>query len=141
MICICILLYKVTAVVFMDSQICLGEEAGDEMQVVTVCDRVGSKPLPIATLRHCMPMVNIEYLHDRPNASHRCLCYVMCIVAYVNTCLCFRSVFLVWSLYLLSPLNCAPEKDPCIFLVSMLHVSDHRMDTFYTAMPLVQVQF
>lgn len=45
---------------FLFSQICLSEEAGDEMHIVAVCDSVGaSKPLPIATLRHCMPMVNL----------------------------------------------------------------------------------
>lgn len=60
----------------MDSQLCLGEEAGDEMHVVTVCDGVGSKPLPIATLRHCMPMVNVMVCMMILYTLHRVLCYL-----------------------------------------------------------------
>ncbi|TRY60651.1 hypothetical protein DNTS_033843 [Danionella cerebrum] len=42
---------------FFVKTICLSEEAEDEMHIVAVSDGVGaSKPLPIATLRHCMPM-------------------------------------------------------------------------------------
>ncbi|XP_057213101.1 nucleoplasmin-2a [Triplophysa rosa] len=51
--------------------ICLGEEAGDEMHVVTVCDGVGSKPLPIATLRHCMPMISFSSLELTPPVTFK----------------------------------------------------------------------
>ncbi|XP_051965351.1 nucleoplasmin-like [Xyrauchen texanus] len=52
---------------FFIKTICLSEEAGDEMHVVAVCDGVGdSKPLPIATLRHCMPMISFPGLELIP---------------------------------------------------------------------------
>ncbi|XP_072537196.1 nucleoplasmin-2a [Salminus brasiliensis] len=52
---------------FFVKTICLSAEAGDEMHVVAVSDGVGgSKPVPIATLRHCMPMVSFPGLELMP---------------------------------------------------------------------------
>ncbi|KAL6456800.1 hypothetical protein MHYP_G00353440 [Metynnis hypsauchen] len=52
---------------FFIKTICLSAEAGDEMHVVAVSDGVGgSKPIPIATLRHCMPMVSFPGLELMP---------------------------------------------------------------------------
>ncbi|KAI2661422.1 Nucleoplasmin [Labeo rohita] len=52
--------------------ICLSEEAGDEMHMVAVCDGVGaSKPLPIATLRHCMPMISFPGLELIPPVTFK----------------------------------------------------------------------
>ncbi|XP_048065187.1 nucleoplasmin-2a isoform X1 [Megalobrama amblycephala] len=53
-------------------RICLSEEAGDEMHIVAVCDSVGaSKPLPIATLRHCMPMISFPSLELIPPVTFK----------------------------------------------------------------------
>ncbi|XP_055025016.2 nucleoplasmin-2a [Misgurnus anguillicaudatus] len=52
--------------------ICLSEKARDEMHVVTVCDGVGrSKPLPIATLRHSMPMISFPSLELTPPVTFK----------------------------------------------------------------------
>ncbi|XP_073766012.1 nucleoplasmin-2a isoform X1 [Danio rerio] len=52
--------------------ICLSEDAGDEMHIVAVCDGVGaSKPLPIATLRHCMPMISFPGLELIPPVTFK----------------------------------------------------------------------
>lgn len=88
------------------------------MHIVSVCDGVGaSKPLPIATLRHCMPMVNLllSLIDWQLASNHKCT-WVFCHTV------CYRSVFLVWSSSHLSPLNCALVKDLCSSLLSILHV-------------------
>ncbi|XP_060787339.1 nucleoplasmin-2a [Neoarius graeffei] len=52
---------------FFIKTICLSAQASDEMHVVAVSDGVGeSKPVPIATLRHCMPMVSFPSLELMP---------------------------------------------------------------------------
>ncbi|XP_062854701.1 nucleoplasmin-2a [Trichomycterus rosablanca] len=52
---------------FFIKTICLSAEAGKEMHVVAVSDGVGdSKPVPIATLSHCMPMVSFPALELIP---------------------------------------------------------------------------
>ncbi|KAF4070555.1 hypothetical protein AMELA_G00286650 [Ameiurus melas] len=52
---------------FFIKTICLGAQASDEMHVVAVSDGVGeSKPVPIATLRHCLPMVSFPALELMP---------------------------------------------------------------------------
>uniref|UniRef100_A0A8C1Y3T1 Nucleophosmin/nucleoplasmin, 2a n=1 Tax=Cyprinus carpio TaxID=7962 RepID=A0A8C1Y3T1_CYPCA len=57
---------------FFIKTICLSEEAGDEMHIVAVCDGVGaSKPLPIATLRHCMPMISFPGLELIPPVTFK----------------------------------------------------------------------
>ncbi|KAK9970340.1 hypothetical protein ABG768_026288 [Culter alburnus] len=57
---------------FFIKTICLSEEAGDEMHIVAVCDSVGaSKPLPIATLRHCMPMISFPSLELIPPVTFK----------------------------------------------------------------------
>ncbi|ROL41597.1 Nucleoplasmin [Anabarilius grahami] len=60
---------------FFIKTICLSEEAGDEMHIVAVCDSVGaSKPLPIATLRHCMPMISFPSLELIPPVTFKLCC-------------------------------------------------------------------
>uniref|UniRef100_A0A671R5U0 Nucleoplasmin ATPase-like n=1 Tax=Sinocyclocheilus anshuiensis TaxID=1608454 RepID=A0A671R5U0_9TELE len=57
---------------FFIKTICLSEEAGDEMHIVAVCDGVGaSKPLPVATLRHCMPMISFPGLELIPPVTFK----------------------------------------------------------------------
>ncbi|KAK2840744.1 hypothetical protein Q7C36_012323 [Tachysurus vachellii] len=52
---------------FFIKTICLSAQASDELHVVAVSDGVGeSKPVPIATLRHCMPMVSFPALELMP---------------------------------------------------------------------------
>ncbi|XP_028852290.1 nucleoplasmin-2a [Denticeps clupeoides] len=52
---------------FFVKTICLSAEATDEMHVVAVWDGiVGVKPIPIATLRHSMPMVSFPGLELMP---------------------------------------------------------------------------
>ncbi|XP_056319077.1 nucleoplasmin-2a [Danio aesculapii] len=57
---------------FFIKTICLSEDAGDEMHIVAVCDGVGaSKPLPIASLRHCMPMISFPGLELIPPVTFK----------------------------------------------------------------------
>ncbi|XP_058245767.1 nucleoplasmin-2a isoform X1 [Hemibagrus wyckioides] len=52
---------------FFIKTICLSAQASDELHVVAVSDGVGeSKPIPIATLRHCMPTVSFPALELMP---------------------------------------------------------------------------
>ncbi|KAK3565175.1 hypothetical protein QTP86_000477 [Hemibagrus guttatus] len=52
---------------FFIKTICLSAQASDELHVVAVSDGVGeSKPVPIATLRHCMPTVSFPALELMP---------------------------------------------------------------------------
>ncbi|XP_076845199.1 nucleoplasmin-2a [Brachyhypopomus gauderio] len=57
---------------FFVKTICLSAEAGDEMHVVGVSDAVGgTRPVPIATLRHCMPMVSFSGLELMPPVTFK----------------------------------------------------------------------
>ncbi|XP_051508825.1 nucleoplasmin-2a [Myxocyprinus asiaticus] len=57
---------------FFIKTICLREEAGDEMHVVAVCDGIsGPKPLPIATLHHCMPVISFPVLELIPPVTFK----------------------------------------------------------------------
>uniref|UniRef100_A0A4W4DV97 Nucleoplasmin core domain-containing protein n=1 Tax=Electrophorus electricus TaxID=8005 RepID=A0A4W4DV97_ELEEL len=57
---------------FFVKTICLSAEAADEMHVVSASDAAGgSRPVPIATLRHCMPMVSFPGLELIPPVTFK----------------------------------------------------------------------